>query len=86
MCNLTSGQVLDIFLHQLSCSDLQGEPIFAWETRAGERGSVWERPWEGRGELPGNCAKSGTCSRLSAISGDSYRPVLPTSQANILGR
>lgn len=27
--NLTSGQVLNIFLHQLSSCDIQSEPIFA---------------------------------------------------------
>lgn len=40
--NLTSGQVLDIFLHKLSSSDIQGKPIFTWETRAGKQSSVLE--------------------------------------------
>ena len=46
----------------------------------------WESPWEGRGELPGNCAKLETYFRRSAFRGDSYRhPVLPTFQVIILG-
>lgn len=45
----------------------------------------WERPWEGRSELYGGCAKLGTYFRPSAFSRDIYRhPILPTVQPIIL--